>query len=292
MPQIRSAFQHEGREREKPEALIKTTAENRKEARRRHRLDRYNKVIEMFGSGMSQAEICRATGMEKKTVRRFLRTGTFPERAVKPPRPRQVDEFRDYLLERWNKGCHNATQLWREIKGKGGRSMVAQCIAKLRTKGTKYFRKTARREQPTASLSPKSLAILLAKPAGTLGPEDHEIVSTMLMHCGELIELRELGCQFGQALHLRSGAAMTAWIAQASQSSFAAMNRFAQGLRRDGGAVIAAASLPWSNGQVEGQVHRLKLIKRQMYGRGSFQLLRRRVLPYRYEIFPSGYRSP
>ena len=56
--------------------------------------------------------------------------------------------------------------------------------------------------------------------------------------------------------------------------------RFCDGLRRDEKAVTAAVVLPWSNGQVEGQIHRLKLVKRQMYGRAKFNLLRRRVLPY------------
>lgn len=296
MPQIRNVFQYEDPEPESLQGVATTTAENRKDARRQHRLDRYNKVIEMFGSGMSQAEICRGTGMEKKTVRRFLRTGAFPERAASPPRTKQVEEFREYLLDRWSKGCHNATQLWREIKGKGyqgGRSMVAQYSSKLRSKGTKYFRKTAKRNRLTVSISTKSLAILFTKPAEALEPEDHNILSKILTQCGELIEVRQLGCEFKRALQLRSGAAMTAWIAHASQSSFAAMSRFARGLRRDEAAVTAAASLSWSNGQVEGQVHRLKLIKRQMYGRGGFQLLRRRVLPYqKHQLFPSGYRSP
>jgi transposase len=56
--------------------------------------------------------------------------------------------------------------------------------------------------------------------------------------------------------------------------------RFCDGLRRDEKALNAAVILPWSNGQVEGQIHRPKLVKRQMYGRGKFNLLRRRVLPY------------
>ena len=58
------------------------------------------------------------------------------------------------------------------------------------------------------------------------------------------------------------------------------ISRFCDGLLRDAAAVAAAVILPWSNGQVEGQIHRLKLVKRQMYGRAKFELLRCRVLPY------------
>ena len=80
---------------------------------------------------------------------------------------------------------------------------------------------------------------------------------------------------------------------QASRSEFGAIHRFASGLRRDEAAIAAAVSSSWSNGQVEGQVHRLKLIKRQMYGRASFQLLRRRILPYQQDrCFANTYRAP
>ena len=74
--------------------------------------------------------------------------------------------------------------------------------------------------------------------------------------------------------------ALQTWIDQARGTGLAEMGRFCDGLSRDEKAVNAAVILPWSNGQVEGQIHRLKLVKRQMYGRAKFNLLRRRVLPY------------
>ena len=67
--------------------------------------------------------------------------------------------------------------------------------------------------------------------------------------------------------------------------------RFCDGLRRDEKAVSAAVVLPWSNGQVEGQIYRLKLVKRQMYGRAKFNLLRRRVLPYVAAAFSGSPQS-
>jgi hypothetical protein len=130
----------------------------------------------MYNGGMSQAEICRATGMEKKTVRRFLRAGVFPERSRPRRRPAQLDHFEPYPRWRWGEGCHNATQLWREIKDEGypgGRGMVAQFISTLRAKGTKYFRDSASRSRPTKLISPKAIAMLLTKPQESLGPTDH-----------------------------------------------------------------------------------------------------------------------
>ena len=79
-------------------------------------------------------------------------------------------------------------------------------------------------------------------------------------------------------MHERQAENLDAWFKEASISAVPEVRTFAVGLRRDEAAVRAALTLPWSNGQVEGQVNRLKTIKRKIYGRGSFDLLRRRVL--------------
>src|SRR5689334_19750047 len=82
--------------------------------RRQRRLDRYEQVVSMFHAGQSQAVIARALRMERKTIRHWLRCGQFPER--KPPhrRPPKVNQFAEYLQQRWNEGCHNATRLSRD----------------------------------------------------------------------------------------------------------------------------------------------------------------------------------
>jgi transposase len=87
--------------------------------RRQRRLERYEQVVALLKSGQSQAAISRALGMERKTIRRWLRRGEFPER--KPPHRRRpkVNEFGDYLQQRWNEGCHNASRLYQEIREKG-----------------------------------------------------------------------------------------------------------------------------------------------------------------------------
>ena len=76
----------------------------------------------------------------------------------------------------------------------------------------------------------------------------------------------------------RHGDALAAWMTEASASGIAALARFAQGLQEDLAAIQAGLTLPWSNGAVEGHVNRLKLLKRQGYGRAGFALLRHRVL--------------
>ena len=73
---------------------------------------------------------------------------------------------------------------------------------------------------------------------------------------------------------------MEGWIELAKRCQFGALVRFAYGLQKDIDAVNAAVETSWSTGQVEGQINRLKMIKRQMYGRAGFDLLRARVLQY------------
>src|SRR3954467_4584273 len=100
-------------------------------------LDRYNEVITLFVAGHSQAAISRMLGMERKTIRRWLRRGQFPERKPAHRPPSRVTEFAEYLTQRWTEGCHNASRLYREIRQKGyngKRSMVAKFVADWRSK--------------------------------------------------------------------------------------------------------------------------------------------------------------
>ena len=89
---------------------------------------------------------------------------------------------------------------------------------------------------------------------------------------------RELGQAFGTLVRERQEDKLDAWIAQVHESGLPELWRFAQGLLQDEAAVRAGLSLPWSNGMVEGKINKLKTIKRQMYGRANFDLLRLRVL--------------
>jgi hypothetical protein len=86
--------------------------------RRPRRLERYQQVVELYDQGCSQKAISQKLGIERKTIRRWLRAGQFPER--KPPhrRPSKVSEFSDYLQQRWSEGCHNASRLYQEIRGR------------------------------------------------------------------------------------------------------------------------------------------------------------------------------
>ena len=234
-------------------------------------------MIALFQSGYSQAAIGRELGMGRKTVRRWLRRGEFPER--KPPyrRPAKVSEFAGYLQQRWNEGCHNASQLYQEIRAKGysgKRGRVACFVA--------GWRKTAQAASPKAPerISPKQAAILVTRPADQMKGEQRQLLDRIAVQCPDVVDLRQIALDFRNALAADNSSSLLHWIEQSKQSRFEALVRFANGLQRDISAVAAAVDTSWSTGQVEGQINRLKMIKRQMFGRAGFELLRARVLPY------------
>jgi len=153
--------------------------------RRQRRLERYEQVVALFNAGESQAAISRSLGIERKTIRRWLRRGEFPER--KPPhrRPPKVNEFADYLQQRWNEGCHNASRLYQEIRQKGyqgKRAMVARFVAS--------WRKTGKAASPKAPerISPKHAAILVTRAADQMTDEQQQLLDRITAQCPEVID--------------------------------------------------------------------------------------------------------
>jgi transposase len=158
---------------------------------------------------------------------------------------------------------------------------MAKFIATLRVPGTTYFRTTAAPRQKKAKPpSPRQAAMLLARPPEKLKPDQKQLLAKLNECCPEIPILYALTQGFAQVFRDKQSDSLQVWLDQARGTGLPEIGHFWEGLRRDEKAVNAAVILPWSNGQVEGQIHRLKLVKRQMYGRAKFNLLRHRVLPY------------
>ena len=119
---------------------------------------------------------------------------------------------------------------------------------------------------------------LLLKEPEELTSQKSDALDRVLKANPIIIRAYNLAQPFGRIVRQQYSKALEAWLKAATESEVAELRSFARNLKKDQAAVAAALSLPWSNGQVEGQINRLKLIKRQMYGRARFDLLRRRVL--------------
>ncbi len=263
-------------------ALPKQKGKNRwqrlAEQRRAYRLARYQQVHQLREQGHSERAIARQLRISRKVVRRFLAAPAFPERTARSPRVTLLSPYYEYLRRRWTEGCHNAAQLLREISQqgyRGKRSIVNHLIAK--------WRRTE--NPPPVSLlvdhllgtpSPRLAALLLLQPAEKRTNEQQSFIDR-LVRLDEVGPVAELARQFVQIIRERQSEELDGWIERAKNSAAPELRRFAAGLKRDEAAVRAALEEPWSNGPVEGQIHRLKLIKRQMYGRGKLDLLRARL---------------
>jgi transposase len=280
-----------------PPVAIPTRAVTRSQAARQRRLERYDQIVALHRQGMSQQGISKKLHMGRKTIRRFLRADQFPERAKPRRRPPQASEFRDYLERRWKEGCHNASILWREIKDQGYagcRNGVAKLVTDWRTtpapsSNRSSITKAKPRPRP---LSPRQVAMLLTRRSEKLTDAEQTLLQRISKHCPESTILGTLAQSFSSVLRNKDVAALQPWLESAAATELPDIKTFCDGLLRDVEAVKAAISMRWSNGPVEGHVHRLKLIKRQMYGRANFNLLRARVLPLSPPSSASAQRAP
>jgi transposase len=269
-----------------------TRAQEQQQARRTQRLARYEAVLALHQQGYSQVAISKQVGLGRKTVRRYLRSDAFPERAPAAPRPSTLAPYDQYLRTRWTDGCHNAQQLWQEIRSQGFPGQAAilrQYLARWRPQPGRPgppprqpadSDRSPRRPAPppTRVLSPRQARWLLLRAEDGLTPEEQLYRTALLDENPAIREAQELAADFGALVRTKDHPALTTWFERAEVSSQPEIRSFATGLRRDQAAVEAAITSMWSNGQTEGQVNRLKALKRQMFGRAKLDLLRQRFL--------------
>lgn len=245
-------------------------------------------MLQLHREGYSLRAIAHLTGTCRHTVRKYVMADAFPEISQRAGRPGQLAPYEGYLRQRWHEGCHNATQLWREIgtRGFGGevkavRTFVGRWRAALpqearRTTGPRP-RQSARQRVP----APRSVVWWLLGEPEKQSDAERAFAERLLEASPPVAAAQALLSEFFEMVRQRQPAKLEDWLHRAAESGVGELQRFGAGLRRDGEAVVAALTLPWSNGPTEGSIHRLKLIKRQMHGRAAFDLLRARVLPAR-----------
>ncbi|HVX84994.1 MAG TPA: ISL3 family transposase [Phycisphaerae bacterium] len=265
------------------ERLPVSQAENQSEDARTRREVRYQKVWALHRKGLSQRRIARDLGLDRGTVRRYLRVEDCPER-VRRHYARSTEPFLHYLRQRWPEGCHNARQLAREITARGftGSSCavkrtVAPWRAELPVRDPQNEPRSWQKKLVRASS--RHVSWLLVKKPQDLSCEEQQLVAAVQEQSPEIKAATELVLEFQRLIHRRNRKGLAAWLDKTSHAGASMeLQTFAESLRQDLPAVEAAFESAWSTGQVEGQINRLKLIKRQMYGRANFDLLRKRVL--------------
>jgi transposase len=188
-----------------------------------------------------------------------------------------------YLIRRWRESGADSRQLWREIQALGythSARTVGRFITRLRRAADAGHPPKSQRSPYTCAQGPSARAVsfVMVGPVATRSAEVQTYLDQLCQLDARLTRAYQLTQAFLAILREQRGRNLEAWITAATDSGLDALARFARGLREDLAAVTAGLTLPWSNGPVEGQITRLKLLKRQGYGRAGFALLRQRML--------------
>ncbi len=261
-------------------------AEAARQARRTERFAQYTRMVELQRQGLDQRTIARTLGISPRTMSRWSALGQFPERQRRTDAASGLDPYKADLLERWQTGCHNIAQLWRDIQSagfSGSYGLVYEYLAPLR-RGEPIRPSALLASMPVdptaqpSSYTARQLSFLLLQREEELTVTEHQDLTPLRQEDGDGRALYYLTQAFAQLLRDRAVERLEPWLQEAEESRFPELHSFVAGIRRDEAAVRAALELPWSQGQVEGKITKLKLLKRQMYGRAKLDLLQQRLL--------------
>ena len=264
-----------------PERMPKKSSapSQQREQNRADRMARYEECRRLKQLGLSNHEIARRTGMCRETVRKFVCAEIFPERVTYPPRSQMTEPYAEYLKKRLKEGCRNAALLYREIKAQGYRGGSATVRRLMRS----WKHQLPVRYQRLEGLpdfdapAPRQAVWWLLKPE-ELEPNQKEYVSELQRLSPEISSGLKLVKEFQSLLVGKQADRFDQWRLSTEQSGLKELQSFSVGLMKDEAAVRAAMIYDWSSGQVEGNVNRLKMIKRMMFGRAGFAMLKARVL--------------
>ena len=272
---------------------------------RSRRLARHDQIWALRRQGWTGPAIARQLRIGTTTVFRYLRSPTFAERTYKRHEHSILNPYKALLLQYWNQGCHDARQVFQRLQQQGYRgsyATVARYARRLRQAQGLAPRQPSSVAPPLpvvaepqhGQLTPRGTAWLVLRRPETRTPDEEQQLAQLAAQQPELAEAVTLARDFADLVRTRQPERLDGWLARATTSAGAALQRFAQGLRDDYAAVKAGVTVPWSNGPVEGHINRLKMLKRQMFGRAHLDLLEHRFLqaPRAREAQVVGPRAP
>jgi transposase len=270
------------RQSPKPAELREDTARPPRHARW---VASYAAVRTLRAQGTPLATIARRLGISRPTVYAYLRRDTppGPRRLQRRPSARVLTPYIPYLIRRWRDTQADSMQLWREIQALGdthSARTVCRFITQLRRAADAGHQPESQGSPDTRPQGPSARAVSFAmvSPAVKRSLEAQTYLDQLCQLDAGIARAHALSQAFLAMVRERRGEDLEAWLAEATRSGIDELARFARGLQEDLSAVKAGLILAWSNGVTEGQVHRLKLVKRQGYGRAGFALLRQRTL--------------
>jgi transposase len=249
--------------------------EHRRQANRARRLALYHEAKRLLSQGSALSAVAQRLNVSRRTLHRWMQHEDFPERRFTPLRAPVIAPFLPYLRERWVAGVTNRMQLFREIREQGFQGKYHRVCSAVET----WSSPSVEPPPPTGGVRPlgsvRRMGWILPSEDADRTETEAACIEALKEAWPEAATLERLAREFAVLFRSHDGDALEKWLMAAEKT---ALRNFARSLRSDVEAVRAAIELPWSNGPTEGHINRLKMVKRQMYGRAGFNLLRARVL--------------
>jgi transposase len=268
-----------------------TKAQERKVTTAERRQARFEQIHAVYAATGSVRAVARQLKMSRRAVRHYLSAEQCLPSRQRRSRQSKLTPYLKSLQERWQAGCTNASELWRQLilEGfDGSRGLVARWAAQRRQRlpvGIRYRRQQSAEFQalplpqpPIVPWSAKRASWLIVKKLPDLDQDETAVLERMIAADPQVALSVDLARQFMTMFRHRKVDSLDPWMESVKASRIPALVGFVSGLQKDLAAVRNALRYAWSQGQTEGQVNRLKFIKRSMYGRANFDLLRKRVL--------------
>lgn len=250
---------------------------------RETRLANYQLTWELHEQGLTAKQIAQQTGISTRSIQRYLKQPDFCERQRRSDRGRSVlDPYKPYVLERWNQGFRDGRQLFEELKKQGYQhsyNVVAaylRCLKQIQPPETSSPVQCI--ESPYFPLTARRATWLVLGHGGQTDEDSKQLLAHLKQHCSIFQTAITLAQDFTTMLREQEPDPFDCWLTRAIESNLPALSGFAESLMDDYDAVKAGLTLKWSNGPVEGLINRLKMLKRQMYGRAELDLLNQRFI--------------
>jgi transposase len=296
----------EGKEEIQEKQIEEAVVQPVKFTSRKHYLFEHIKALN--AEGLSQRGIAIELRISRHTVKKYLHSEKVPRYTPRPSRPSKLDLYKPYIAARSREGVYKGVALFLEIRERGysgSWALLGQYLAKFRrdnpvpkpqkagpgrppssgsgsggsaTKATVAKRKL----KPQPMLSAREAVWVVLKRAEDLTEKQQKLLTHLRAFDSEIEIAYQLSLEFVQMVRERQGHKLEEWLLtveqQVQQEQLMELGSFVNGIKQDFAAVKADLTLEVSQGQVEDQVNRLKTIKREMFGRGKFELLKARVL--------------
>lgn len=268
-------------------SLSSTRKQAEQEQRRARRQTRYAEVCQLHEQGGTLRAIADQLGLDRNPVAKYGQAGVFPERQSRSPQSSLLDPYKPYILERWNAGCHTGTIMLREVEARGyrgGQTTLLAYITQLRkASGLPPTKRCGMQAAPISDPTqrvPSSRGLpwfVLRKPDPLAADAQAQLGHLREVH-SDIATAIGLAQEFATSVRERQHEKLDSWLARTEQSGIAPLMSFVKGVRRDSAAVKAGVTLPYRNEPTEGHINRLKMLKRQMFGRAKLDLLKKRLM--------------